>query len=94
MLQIIKKYVNFFFYSVINGFIAGTGFILLITSGFFTSSVSERINIFDIYSIAKINIPLFIAVFLNFTILFYMIFFLKEKVYRQTIPFSVLFFSL
>lgn len=94
MLQIIKKYVNFFFYSVINGFIAGTGFILLITSGFFTSSVSERINIFDIYSIAKINIPLFIAVFLNFTILFYLIFFLKEKVYRQTIPFSVLFFSL
>ena len=94
MIQIIKKYLRFLFYSLINGFIAGSGFILLLTSGFFISPLSERINIFHISSIEKINLPLFAAVFLNFTILFYLLFFLKEKVYRQTIPFSVLFFSL
>lgn len=94
MIQIIKKYLKFLFYSLINGFIAGSGFTLLLTSGFFVSPLSERINIFHISSVEEINLSLYAAVFLNFTILFYLIFFLKEKVCRQTIPFSVVFFAL
>lgn len=94
MIQIIKKYLRFLFYSLINGFIAASGFTLLLTSGFFVSPLSERTDIFHISSIEKINLPLYAAVFLNFTILFYLLFFLKEKAFRQTIPFSVLFFSL
>lgn len=94
MVQIIKKYIKFLFYSLINGFIAGTGFVLLMTSGFFGFSINERVDIFSISSIEKIDVPIYMAVLLDFVILFYLLFFLKDKVYRQTVPFSVLFFSL
>ncbi|MCM1055458.1 MAG: DUF2079 domain-containing protein [Bacteroides sp.] len=94
MIQIVKKYVGFLFYALINGFVAGTGFVLLITSELLISPVSGRTDIFDIGAVGKINAPLYAAIILNFTILFYLLYFLKDKVCRETVPLSALFFSL
>lgn len=87
MLQAIKKYAIFLFYAAINGFIIASGYILMITAK------SESVNIFSIASVEFINPLMLILVFLSFTIGFFLIYFVKDKVYRQTLPISVVIFS-
>lgn len=95
MLPLLKKYSRFLFYSCINAFITASGMSLLLTAGFFlTAPTTERTWLFDISSVTKINVKLLILLFFAFLIAFFVLFFLTDKLYRQTIPFSLMFFSL
>lgn len=94
MLQTIKKYAVFLFYAAINGFITASGYVLMLTSGLFPkTSVSERVDIFSIDAVKRIDPVFLTAAFVCFTVVYFLIFFTKDKLYRQTVPISVLIFS-
>lgn len=93
MIQALKKNAVFLFYAALNGFITASGYTLAFTVMSSNTSVLERTNIFLISSVEKINTVTLAAAFFCNTFIFYLLFFLGKKVYRQTLPFSLLFFS-
>ena len=93
MLKALKKNAIFLFYAALNGFIVASGYTLFLTVRFSSTSVLKRTNIFLISSVEKINTITLTAAFISFTLVFFLLFFLRDRLYRQTLPFSVLFFS-
>lgn len=94
MLRTIKKYALFLFYAAINGFIIASGIVLAITSGIYPfTPLHDRRNIFSIMSTQFINPMLLTAFSVIFALSLFLIFFIKDKIYRQTLPISVLIFS-
>lgn len=93
MLKTLKKNAIFLFYAALNGFIVASGYTLFLTVRFSSTSVLKRTNIFLISSVEKINTITLTAAFICFTLVFFLLFFLRDRLYRQTLPFSVLFFS-
>lgn len=93
MLKSLKKIALYLFYAALNGFIAASGYTLYFTVRTSGASVLKRTNIFLISSVEKINTVTLAAAFICFTVVFFLLFFLRDKLYRQILPFSVLFFS-
>lgn len=94
MIQALKKNAIFLFYASLNGFLTASGYTLAFTVISSNTSVLERTNIFLISSVEKINTITLTAAFICFTVIFFLLFFLRDRLYRQTLPFSVLFFLL
>ncbi len=93
MIQALKKNAIFLFYAALNGFLTASGYTLAFTVISSGTSVLERTNIFLISSVEKINTVALTAAFICFTVVFFLLFFLRDRLYRQTLPFSLLFFS-
>lgn len=92
---IIKKYLRFALYSIVNAFILSSGLTLFFTAGlnFFTPS-SQRTNIFSVNSVSEINPIILILLIFGMVTVFFVFFCFKDKVYRFTVPVSVLIFAL
>lgn len=91
---IIKKYLRFGLYSLINAFILSSGLTLFFTSGLnFFTPFSERTDIFTVNTVNKINPMILVLLMMGTVTLFFLFFCKADRVYRATVPLSLLVFA-
>lgn len=86
-----KKVFTYLLFSLINGYLLGTGLVL---SKLFYKPIYNDGNIFEIQSVKELNLIYQILFTAIFTVGFLIVFVLRQKVLRQTLPLCIAAFAL